>query len=311
MSIDAWLQQRSTPQTEATLLGRRITGVVSWNMNDSCNYRCSYCTQRHMPDRTGTLEEIEQTLLAFSTLPGHWEFKLSGGEPFQQPGLDAIVSGLVAMGHCISVQTNFSANESRLLSFLEATRGALNLFSASLHLEYADARSFLDKYQIVQPFEKDGLRFHITTVGVPDRLVQIRDEIEPFFRKHNLVFKVQPEKVGGYLRDYSPEQKQILLELGGHNQTGRIAHNFQGKLCHSGTNYIVIKSTGEAFRCYPASRVGGQFARLGSLSEGITLLDGARICPYTYCNCTVPIQRGMIEGVSHDLQTTTKETDVH
>ena len=26
-------------------------GVVSWNMNTSCNYRCSYCTQRFLDDR--------------------------------------------------------------------------------------------------------------------------------------------------------------------------------------------------------------------------------------------------------------------
>ena len=118
-----------------------------------------------------------------------------------------------------------------------------------------------------------------------------------FFQHHGIVFKVQPEKIRGFVRDYDEAQKQILQELGGHNQTGNIENNFQGKLCHSGANYIVVKSTGEAFRCYPASRHGGKFSRIGTLSEGFTLLDGPRICPYTYCNCTVPIQRGMIEGV--------------
>ena len=296
MGIDAWLDEKSQPLAPWSVLGREVHGVVSWNMNDVCNYRCSYCTQRHMGDRTGRLEDIEQTLASFRNLPGHWEFKLSGGEPFRQPGLDQIVSGLVSMGHSISIQTNFSAAGPELRSFLEASRGALNIFSASLHLEYVSPETFVEKYNIVKEYESLGVNFHVTSVGVPDRLVQLRDEVEPYFREHGINLKVQPEKIRGYVRDYTDNQKEILLQLGGHNQTGKIEHNFQGKLCFSGANYIVIKSSGEAYRCYPASRVGGRYARLGSLTEGIQLNDGPRICPYTYCNCTVPIQRGMIEG---------------
>ena len=28
-----------------------LEGVVSWNMNTTCNYRCTYCTQRFVDDR--------------------------------------------------------------------------------------------------------------------------------------------------------------------------------------------------------------------------------------------------------------------
>ncbi|NND99881.1 MAG: radical SAM protein [Pirellulaceae bacterium] len=302
MGIDAWIQQRSKPLESWTVLGRPVDGVVSWNMNDTCNYRCTYCTQRHMPDRTGSLREIETTLAAFSKLPGHWEFKLSGGEPFRQPGLDEITSGLVAMGHSISIQTNFSADDERLRSFLDASRGALHVFSASLHLEYATPQSFVDKYAVVQEYARYGVLFHVTSVGVPERLKQLRDHVAPYFCEHGITLKVQPEKVRGYLREYTDAEKKILMELGGHNLTGQIEHNFQGRLCHAGANYLVIKSTGEAYRCYPASRVGGRYARIGSLAEGFELQRGPKICPYTYCNCTVPIQRGMIEGHERPTQ---------
>lgn len=312
MGIDAWLQSKNAALPTWEVLGRRIMGVVSWNMNDTCNYRCTYCTQRHMPDRSGKLQDVAQTLSAFESLPGHWEFKLSGGEPFQQPGLDEIVAGLVAKGHLISIQTNFSATPARLREFLEASRGALHVFSASLHLDYATPQEFLERYQRLEPYEAFGLSFHVTSVGIPSRLVELRDAVEPFFRKHGIVLKVQPEKVGGYIRDYSEAEKRILMQLGGHNRTGEIAHDFQGRLCYSGANYIVIKSTGEAFRCYPASRVGGRYSRLGSLTEGITLLDGPQICPYTYCNCTVPIQRGMMERSSTaGTQAKTEVDDVY
>ena len=293
--LDRWVEQKQSLQPWS-VLGRQVRGVVSWNMNDVCNYRCSYCTQRHMGDRSGQLEDVPQTLQSLRCLPGHWEFKLSGGEPFRQTGLDEIVTGLVSMGHSISIQTNFSAPEEKLRSFLEATRGALHVFSASLHLDYATPESFVEKYQIIKEYASLGVRFHVTSVGVPQRLEQLRDQVQPYFQQHGIELKVQPEKMRGYVREYSDSEKETLLELGGHNQTGKIQHNFQGKLCYSGANYIVIKSNGQAYRCYPASRVGGRFAQLGSLSEGITLNDGPRICPYTYCNCTVPIQRGMIEG---------------
>lgn len=307
MSIDSWLQQRvePLPQTNPTqwnVLGREIQGIISWNMNDTCNYRCSYCTQRNMSDRTGVLkpEKLAEIVSSFSRLPGAWEIKLSGGEPFRQPGLDNIVTELVGIGHIISVQTNFSAPRPKLESFLEATRGALNLFSASLHLEYDTASTFVERYEWLKPFEAEGLRFHVTSVGTPSRLVELRDKVAPLFRSHGIIFKVQPEKIDGHVRSYTDSEKRILLELGGHNLTGKIAHNFQGKLCRAGANYLVIKSTGKAYRCYPASRKGGKFAELGSLESGLQLSNGPRLCPYTLCNCTVPIQRGMIEGYRPD-----------
>jgi MoaA/NifB/PqqE/SkfB family radical SAM enzyme len=289
------------PMAPLSILGRDLYGVVSWNINDTCNYRCSYCTQRFMPQRTYRLEEIERYLRAFASLPGAWEVKLSGGEPFQQPGLPEIAAGLVAQGHVISVQTNFSAGEQKLRAFLDATRGALHIFAASLHLEYATPADFIARHALVAPYLTDGARFCVTCVATPDRLEFLRDEVAPAFAAANIVFKVQPEKVHGVVRPYTDAQRDILLALGGHNGLGALEPSFRGRLCHAGSRYLVIKSNGEVFRCYPASRVGGALARLGSFTEGFAPLDGPRTCPYTHCNCTVPIHRGMMEGVSPSL----------
>ena len=57
-------------------------GVISWNMNTSCNYRCGYCTQRFLDDRGRWASDLPRFLAAFARLPGAWEIKLSGGEPF-------------------------------------------------------------------------------------------------------------------------------------------------------------------------------------------------------------------------------------
>ncbi len=285
---------------EPVVLGRTLHGVVSWNMNDTCNYRCTYCTQRFMPDRTAHLTdaEIEAHVAAFRALPGAWEIKLSGGEPFQQPGLREIVTELVRAGHVISVQTNFSASERRLNAFLEATRGALHVFAASLHLEYTTAADFIAKYALVRPFvEAHGVSFCVTSVAVPSRLHMLRDEVAPAFAAAGIRFKVQPEKVHGVMRHYAPDEVAILMALGGHNGLGTLAADFQGRLCWAGSRYLVVKSSGNAFRCYPAARHGGRHAARGTIAEGFVLDAGPRACPYPHCHCTVPIERGMIQGV--------------
>lgn len=286
---------------EPVILGEPVHGVVSWNMNDTCNYRCSYCTQRFMPDRSGHLDDaaVEAHVAAFRSLPGRWEIKLSGGEPFQQPGFVAIASALVAAGHVVSVQTNFSAPDRRLSTFLEATRGRLHVLAASLHLEYAKWSDFVARYDLVKPYVTNhGVSFCVTSVATPARLRELRDEVAPAFRAAGIRFKVQPEKVHGVIRAYTPEEQAILLELGGHNGLGTIAADFQGRLCWSGSRYLVVKSSGAAFRCYPAARRGGRHAAHGSVSDGFRLDAGPRPCPYPHCHCTVPIERGMIEGVA-------------
>ncbi|MFO0745160.1 MAG: radical SAM protein [Myxococcota bacterium] len=286
---------------EPLVLGRKIHGVVSWNMNDTCNYRCSYCTQRFMPDRSGHLDdaEVEAHVAAFRRLPGSWEVKLSGGEPFQQPGLVAIVKALVDAGHVVSVQTNFSAPERKLTAFLEATRGNLHVFAASLHLEYASAAEFIARYELVRPFvAAHGVSFCVTSVATPARLGELRDQVAPAFRAAGIRFKVQPEKVHGVVRSYSADERATLLELGGHNGLGVIAADFQGRLCWSGSRYLVVKSSGQAYRCYPAARHGGRHAARGHVASGFVLDDAPRPCPYPHCHCTVPIERGMIQGVA-------------
>ncbi len=284
--------------------GRRVDGVVSWNVNDTCNYRCSYCTQRFMPVRSYRLEEFEAYLSAFARLPGRWEIKLSGGEPFQQPELVKLVAGLIERGHLVSIQTNFSASDAKIEAFMEATRGSLHVFSASLHLEYDSVTAFIARHaRVIAPYLEDEspLTFNVTSVATPARLAELRDEVAPRFRDAGITFKVQPEKTRGRLRDYSPHQTRIVQGLGGHNHTGVVANDFQGRLCHAGSRYLVVRSDGNVYRCYASRRHGGRFSHLGSFLEGFELLQGPHLCPYTFCYCTVPIHRGMIQGVPRTL----------
>ena len=86
---------------------RPSSGVVTWNINTTCNYRCSYCTQRFLEDRGRWLRDVPAFLRGFARLPGQWEIKISGGEPFLHPALLDIVTGLRHLGCTISIVTNF------------------------------------------------------------------------------------------------------------------------------------------------------------------------------------------------------------
>src|SRR5205085_1877477 len=90
-------------------------------------------------------------LEAFGRLPGRWEIKISGGEPFVHPTLDKVVEGLARLGHRISVVTNFSASDAKLEQFVRAAQGRIGVFSASLHPEYVkDAEAFFTRAQALQ-----------------------------------------------------------------------------------------------------------------------------------------------------------------
>ncbi len=298
MKLDDYLAGLAAAPPPLLVLGRSLQGVLSLNLGDACNYRCGYCTQRFQKDRSFVRRDPAPLLEALQVLPGAWEIKISGGEPFVQPLLLDLVTELVARGHVLSIQTNFSAPDALLSEFLERTRGHLATFSASLHLDSATPAQFLERYRRwLQPREAEGLRFNVTSVATPARLRELHDTVAPAFAAAGVVFKVQPEKVHGAVRDYSLAEQELLRALGGHNRTGLLAPNFQGRICAAGQRYFVIKSSGQAFRCYAASRVGGRYARLGSLAEGIELLPEPKVCPYTYCVCTVPIQRGMVQGL--------------
>jgi len=280
---------------EAT--ARPEEGVVSWNVNTACNYRCSYCTQRFKEDRGRWSRDTPAFLAAFARLPGRWEIKLSGGEPFVHPTLNEIVAGLAAQGHRVSVVTNFSAARDKLLAFADAARGRVGVFSCSLHLEYVDdVEAYRDKLDWMQ-HEIDARHdpslprptVNVTTVATREVLPRL-DALASVFGAR---FKVQPEKQARDVIDYDVEATALLLKHGGHNLTGEIVHRYEGRPCWSGARYFILDDAGEAFRCYPARRY--KVERMGSfLDPAFALAREPSPCRYATCNCTVPIARGMM-----------------
>lgn len=265
-----------------------IEGVVSWNMNTTCNYRCSYCTQRFVDDRKQWARDLPRFLEAFAALPGDWEIKLSGGEPFRHPDFLHAVQSLADSGLRVSVVTNLSSSLEELLEFARLTQHRPGLLSASLHLEYAEPEAFRDKLAALS--EVFAGRVCVTCVATREVLPRLPALAALF---EGLNFKIQPEKQDRDVIAYSPSEREQLLSLGGHNGTGSIEPDLEGRPCWAGSRYFIVDHRGEAYRCYPARRYRKE--HLGNLLEGpLSLGRRAEPCLYRYCNCTVPQQRGMV-----------------
>lgn len=277
-------------------------GVISWNMNTTCNYRCGYCTQRFVDDRGRWADDVPRFLAAFARLPGPWEIKMSGGEPFVHPRFLDIVAGLAALSFRISVVTNFSASRDTLDAFVDAAGEHLGVVSCSLHLQYVDDTpgprvretidGFIARARHVQSRLPPTGSLCVTCVATRDNLPRL-GALRARFTAAGIVFKVQPHKEGREVIDYAPHERAQLVQLGGHNLTGAIAPDYGGQPCWSGAKYFIVDDRGLAFRCYPARRY--RVETLGNLlHEHFALLPGPTPCRYRYCNCTVPISRGMM-----------------
>ena len=264
-----------------------LEGVASWNLTTACNRRCSYCTQRDQADRGRHADRIPAFLEAFRRLPGDWEVKLSGGEPFGHPAFLDVVAGLAAAGRRVSAVTNLSAPEAEILRFAEATAGRPGHLAASLHLEYDEPGDFLAR--VLRYPGRIVVTCVATRANLP-RLPDLRDR----FEAAGIPFRVQPEKRDREVIDYTGEERALLLALGGHNGTGAVEPDLSGRPCWAGARYFVLDAWGEAWRCYPARRRRRE--GLGNVLDGtFRLSPSPAICPYPYCNCTVPQERGMVD----------------
>jgi hypothetical protein len=273
--------------------------TVEWQVAGACNYDCSYCIQspryrRGRPVR----EQVAGALDFFASLPGSWEIKCSGGEAFAHPlFMEQIVPGLMSRTpHRISILTNFSADTATLHRFAALTRGRLSIFSASFHIEHAQAAAFAAKLSWFSDLLDVGARVVVNQVVLPGRLEEAA-ACRAVFEDAGLRWFPQLYKRDGGVAEYDDEAglRALIGDRPGPREAN-VAPSYLGKMCWAGVEYLVVDKDGEVWSCRTAKRHGQ--GRLGSAFAGtVSRLPAPAPCPYTICPCTVPANRGMIEGV--------------
>ena len=320
MTIAAWAQSVVNRRSAMLPPYHDLQPTVEWQVNGFCNYSCTYCIQS-VASRVGVPsdETVKAIVAQFAKLPGRWEIKMSGGEPFAFRGfVGLVVPQLVRRTrHLISVLTNFSAPTDVLEQFCELTRDRLRITSASFHPDTATLDTFLEKamaYRGYRERHNPHSSFVINVVLVPGRVkrhFQYRERIE------SLGFRYFPQlmKIKGGVYPYNDLERTYIERLTGGSHDPRKANrapSYQGLHCEAGAWYFTVDQTGEAFIC----RTGKRFvdmndsARMGNLVTGsFKLRPRGKPCPYSICPCTVPVNRGIVRLVGHTEATTTPMRD--
>ena len=275
--------------------------TIEWQVCGVCNYDCSYCIQspRHRVGHPAP-EQLEAFLDFFAALPGRWEVKMTGGEPFAFRGfMERIIPGLTERtGHTVSVLTNLSAPLAILERFARLTKGRLGIVSASLHLEFVEAAEFVKKARALRQWMDPAARLVINTVLVPGRLEAVR-AAERLVQEAGLKLFPQLMKVKGGVTEYGADDRAQIEQLVGISPSPRranMAPSYRGRTCWVGVDYFVLTQGGDGYSCRTARRFGQ--GHLGNVFDGtLRLWQKPSPCPYDICPCTVPANRGMIEGV--------------
>ncbi|HEY3447828.1 MAG TPA: radical SAM protein [Myxococcales bacterium] len=241
---------------------------------------------------------LARALEALRGLPGRWEIKISGGEPFLLGSLEDVARRLAQAGHKVSLLTNLSAPLERIERFIASAGERLRTFSCSLHLEQAREEAFLEKVLAVRArlasLSKASLVVNSVVVpGAVERLGEVRRR----FEAAGLKFYPQLMRVDGAPHAYSADDAKAIApafgDLVGPKQMNR-GYDLRGRLCHAGAKYFIVHPGGRAYSCYPGKRSGD--GDLGSLFEGsFALRPGPMPCPYPACPCTVPQNRGIVD----------------
>jgi len=272
--------------------------VVNWNIVGGCNYRCSYCVQKHADGVGGPDDKaLDRGLAALSALPGIWEFKISGGEPFLLKRLPDVAAHFAGAGHRVSLLTNLSAPLPVIERFIVAAGEGLRTFSCSLHLEETSRDAFLAKAVAVRnalaAFPKAS--FVVNYVVQPGHVGQAIS-LRRHFDAAGMKFYPQLMRVNGRPARYGLIDRwqlgRAFADLAGPAGMNR-GYSHQGKACHAGFRYFIVTPKGDAYACYPAKRHEENY--LGNIyTNELRLNDGPQPCPYPVCPCTVPQNRGIV-----------------
>lgn len=272
--------------------------VVNWNIVGGCNYRCSYCVQKHADGVGGpTQQQLATGLETLCALPGQWEFKISGGEPFLLKSLPHVAQTLAGAGHTVSLLTNLSAPMAVIGRFIAAAGEKLRTFSCSLHPEETSAADFLAKALAVRALLADlpKASFVVNYVVQPGHIAQAA-ALRRQFEAAGLKFYPQIMRINGVPASYGLIDRwrlhRAFADLHGPANINR-GYSHRGKPCHAGHRYFIIHPRGDAYTCYPGKREGSGY--LGNIYEGsLRLNSGPLPCTHELCPCTVPQNRGVL-----------------
>jgi organic radical activating enzyme len=195
---------------------------IAWQVNDFCNFRCSYCSEWNWAGRNkneDNIDQIQETLeyiIDYYQSQGYRYFKLflSGGEPTYWKGLIPIVetfrNKVEFPGSCVGVNTNFS----RPLKWWEQNHYLFDDVVASYHPEWCKEEKYIENYKFLQ----DKKNYLCARLMMHDKLFEQCIDFSKKLKKHCKNYMIEYAPVYDELRpttdpwDYSEEWKNQFFK---------------------------------------------------------------------------------------------------
>ena len=129
-----------------------------WQVNDWCNFRCTYCSEWNWAGRNKNEDDINLIVSTLERIMLHYKDKgykyfklyLSGGEPTMWAGLIPVVEKFREIaewpGSCVGINTNFS----RSVKWWEEHHHLFEDVVASYHAEWTKEEKYLKCYKFLQ-----------------------------------------------------------------------------------------------------------------------------------------------------------------
>jgi organic radical activating enzyme len=239
----------------------RYQNKIVWNLNQLCNYRCTYCffppevLERENP-AVGKYS-IEHIAKSFDGTGREWLILISGGEPFLYRELVPLAK-LLTRNHHVQVTTNLSrASVCDFADQIDPSR--VLLISASFHTaERADRgersiQDYIDRYVYLK---ERGFLTLANFVAYPPLFPSIRRDYERLKAAgvENITILTFRGWYEGreYPQAYTDEQLDLITELAIdpdlETEISRGLH-YQGRTCNAGFRYFQMNPDGSLHRC--------------------------------------------------------------
>lgn len=259
--------------------------MITWTINEICNFNCTYCNQRH--SKKSEPISIEKLLQGLESLKNTWLFHITGGEPFLEQNIIDICT-VISKKHYISFNTNLSTKNH--FDFADKINPNKCLFiNAAVHIEEREKRDenleeYIEKINYLQQKNFNIIAYYVAHPSLFDRL-----ESDIAFLKSKGVKKVRTKTFRGIYNgkyfpySYDPNEKIFLESLEADYPEFEILNNsnkFFNKICLAGNRFFVMDRNGDLRRCSSLLKDYGNL-----FNKKIKYDIPAKPCPINKCGC--------------------------
>ena len=273
--------------------------LITWNLGNKCNYRCSYCPSMFNDGSTGWPEwnDVKQFVKKINEQLPHKDicFRISGGEPtYWKHFLD-----LAELAHTFGNSFTFLSNGSRDADYFAAIGKMSTGILLSYHPEYTSPDHF------IEIAKASKVPVAVNMMMVPEKFDQLVEISEYIYNNSDIAIwpKMVLDKINmtNRVSDYTVEQQEFIKKWPYFRQ-------LDDKKMHRGVlllddtpitaNELVLRGLNKhnGWKCWAGvdminiDYVGGVFSAdcgqgpLGTIQD-FTLPRGPLICGKERCSC--------------------------